>query len=271
MDLAGKNAVVTGGAQGIGRAIGEALIAEGAFVVILDLDENVVAQTVVEIQGTGYGCDVAQPNAINDIIKKIQTQHGQIDIWISNAGVISSDPDHAASGSDETWQRAWDIHVMSHVWAARALLPTMLSRGSGYFVNTASAAGLLSQIGDAPYSASKAAAISFAQSLAISHGDDGICSSVVCPQYVASAMLGYGANDEIPDHSGLLKPADVAQSVIDGMKAEDFLILPHTIVRTYAQLRANDPEKWIKGMQKLRRKLMSQTDGIDPKTIHLLI
>jgi NAD(P)-dependent dehydrogenase (short-subunit alcohol dehydrogenase family) len=129
----------------------------------------------------------------------------------------------------------------------------------------------LSQIGDAPYSATKAAAISFAQSLAISHGDDGILSSVICPQYVASSMLGYDANDIIPDHPSLLSPADVARAVIDGMKEQQFLILPHPIVGEYAKLRASDPEKWIKGMQKLRRRILSQNDGIDPKTMHLLV
>ncbi len=271
MDFAGKIAVVTGGAKGIGRAIAAALIAENADLVILDIDQDAVAKTADEIGAHGAACDVTQPSAIQAIIAHITQNLGNIDIWISNAGVISADPNHVASASDQIWQRAWDIHVMSHVWAARALLPDMIARGSGYFVNTASAAGLLSQIGDAPYSATKAAAINFAQSLAISHGDDGIQSSVVCPQYVASSMLGYDADDIIPDHPGLLTPADVARSVIDGIKEKHFLILPHPVVGEYAKLRASDPEKWIKGMQKLRRRILSETDGIDPKTMHLLV
>ena len=271
MELAGKIAVVTGGAHGIGRAIAEALIAEHADVVILDLNSVAVSKTADQIGAHGAACDVTHPSAIQQAINDITHDLGHIDIWISNAGVISADPDHVASASDQIWQRAWDIHVMSHVWAARALLPDMISRGSGYFVNTASAAGLLLQIGDAPYSATKAAAISFAQSLAISHGDDGILSSVICPQYVASSMLGYDVDDIIPDHPGLLTPADVARAVIDGMKEQQFLILPHPIVGEYAKLRASDPEKWIKGMQKLRRRILSQTDGIDPKTMHLLV
>ena len=271
MELAGKIAVVTGGAQGIGHAIAEALIAEHADVVILDLNPDAVSKTADQIGAHSAACDVTQPSAIQQTIADITNNFGNIDIWISNAGVISADPDHVASASDQIWQRAWDIHVMSHVWAARALLPEMIARGSGYFVNTASAAGLLSQIGDAPYSATKAAAISFAQSLAISHGDDGILSSVICPQYVASSMLGYDANDIIPDHPGLLTPADVARAVIDGMKEQQFLILPHPIVGEYAKLRTSDPEKWIKGMQKLRRRILSQNDGIDPKTMHLLV
>ena len=271
MDFDGKIAVVTGAAQGIGRAIAEALIAEHADVVILDIDPDAIAKTAHEIGAYGAACDVTQPKAIQEIVADIKHDLGHIDIWISNAGVISADPDHVASASDQIWQRAWDIHVMSHVWAARALLPDMIARGSGYFVNTASAAGLLSQIGDAPYSATKAAAISFAQSLAISHGDDGIQSSVICPQYVASSMLGYTADDIIPDHPSLLQPIDVAHTVIDGMKEQHFLILPHPIVGEYAKLRASDPEKWIKGMQKLRRRILSETDGIDPKTMHLLV
>ena len=271
MELTGKFAVVTGGVQGIGRAIAEALIAEHADVVILDLNPDAVSKTADQIGAHGAACDVTQPSAIQQAIADITHDLGNIDIWISNAGVISADPDHVASASDQIWQRAWDIHVMSHVWAARALLPDMIARGSGYFVNTASAAGLLSQIGDAPYSATKAAAISFAQSLAISHADDGILSSVICPQYVASPMLGYDADEMIPEHPGLLTPADVARTVIDGMKEQQFLILPHPIVGEYAKLRASDPEKWIKGMQKLRRRILSQTDGIDPKTMHLLV
>jgi NAD(P)-dependent dehydrogenase (short-subunit alcohol dehydrogenase family) len=271
MKLSGKIAVVTGGAQGIGRAIAAALIAEHANVAILDLDPDAVSKTAHDLGAYGAVCDVTQPSAIQEVIKDITHDLGNIDIWVSNAGVISADPDHVASASDQIWQLAWDIHVMAHVWAARALLPDMIARGSGYFVNTASAAGLLSQIGDAPYSATKAAAISFAQSLAISHGDDGIRSSVICPQYVASSMLGYDADDIIPDHPGLLSTTDVARAVIDGMKEQQFLILPHPIVAEYAKLRAGNPEKWIKGMQKLRRRILSQTEGIDPKTMHLLI
>lgn len=271
MEFAGKIAVVTGASQGIGRAIATALIAENADVVILDIDSDSVSKTAHEIGAHGAACDVTQPSAMQETIADITQNLGNIDIWISNAGVISADPDHVASASDQIWQRAWDIHVMSHVWAARALLPDMIARGSGYFVSTASAAGLLSQIGDAPYSATKAAAISFSQSLAISHGDEGIQSSVICPQYVASSMLGYGVDDIIPDHPGLLTPEDVARAVIDGMKEQHFLILPHPVVGEYAKLRASNPEKWIKGMQKLRRRILSQTDGIDPKTMHLLV
>ena len=154
---------------------------------------------------------------------------------------------------------------MSHVWAARTLLPDMIARGSGYFVNTASAAGLLLQIGDAPYSATKAAAISFAQSLAISHGDDGILSSVICPQYVASSMLGYDADDTIPNHPGLLTPADVARAVIDGMKEQQFLILPHKLSGNIQNCGPVIPKNGSKACKNCGAAYCHKPTGLTPK------
>lgn len=271
MEISGKIAVVTGAARGIGRAIAEALIAGGARVVICDLVLEQVSKTGKEIGATAIRCDVSKPDAIKDMIDTVQANIGAIDIFISNAGFVGGEPHHAASADDAIWQKSWDIHVMAHVWAARNLLPDMIKRKSGYLINVASAAGLLSQIGDAAYSASKAAALSFAESLAISHGDDGVKVSVVCPQYVASDMLGYSDPSAAPVHDGLITPAQVAETVIDGIVQETFLILPHDIVRSYVAHKASDHDRWIKGMRKLRRKALDQTGSTHPEKIHLLI
>lgn len=271
MDVDGKIAVVTGAARGIGRAIACALIKQGARVVICDLVLDQVTQTAHDIGATAIRCDVSKPDAVTDMIETIQNNIGPIDIFISNAGFVGGDPSHAASASDPIWQKSWDIHVMAHVWAARQLLPSMIDRGRGYLINVASAAGLLNQIGDAAYSASKAAAISVAESLAISHGDDGIAVSVVCPQYVASDMLGYSDPSRAPNHQGLLTPDDVARAVMDAIATERFLILPHEIVDQYAQNKARDYDRWIAGMRKLRRKALDETGSTRPEKIHLLI
>jgi len=271
MHVAGKIAVVTGAARGIGRAIAEALIAHGAKVAICDLNIDAVSKTAQDIGALPLQCDVTRATDITAMIDAVERDLGPIDIFVSNAGIIGGDPTHAASAPDAVWQKAWDIHVMAHVWAAQRLLPTMIERRSGYLINIASAAGLLNQIGDAPYSATKSAAISLAESLAISHGDDGIAVSVVCPQYVASDMLGYADPADAPKHDGLITPADVATAVMDGIAAERFLILPHPIVETYTQNKANDYDRWIRGMRKLRRKAMDETGSTHPEKIHFLI
>ena len=180
-----------------------------------------------------------------------------IDLFCSNAGIIATDgePWWATSAPNSTWQAMWEIHVMSHVYAARACLPGMLERGTGYFLNTASAAGLLSQVGDAAYSTTKHAAIGFAESLAITHGDDGIRVSVLCPQAVATRMVGsIGDGDGgTAGVDGILTPQQVADEVVQGLAREEFLILPHKEVVQYRQRKTDDYDRWIGGMRKLRR------------------
>ena len=190
MKLIDKTVIVTGGARGIGRALCRAFAANGARVVVADLLEEHAKIVAAEIEGLGVGCDVTNESEIQTLVRDAEKQYGPIDLFCSNAGICVGEPDHSASASNEAWQTCWDIHVMAHVYAARAVLPSMIARGEGYFVQMASAAGLLSQIGDAAYSASKHAAVGFAESLSITHGDDGIKVSVICPQYVATPMLG---------------------------------------------------------------------------------
>lgn len=251
MRLDGKIAVVTGAASGIGLAISRALIAYGARVVMSDIDAVALKTHADALGADSQICDVQSASGLAQMITHITNQIGPIDIYVSNAGVLSMDPTHAASTDDDLWQRAWDIHVMSHVRAARMLLPDMIERGAGCLINVASAAGLLTQIGDAAYSASKSAAISFAENLAIRHGDDGISIHVVCPQYVASPMLGYETetSQHLPD--GLLTPSDIADALMQAMEQNQILVLPHAVVGAYFNARATDHSKWIKGMRKL--------------------
>jgi short-subunit dehydrogenase len=175
-------------------------------------------------------------------------------LFCGNAGISIPDADGLAAGaSNADWTRIWEINVMSHVYAARALVPAMVARGSGYLLITASAAGLLSQIGSAPYSVTKHAAIGFAESLAITHGEQGIQVSVLCPQGVVTAMTrGQGDTPQAGD--GMLQPEDVAHSVIEGLADGRFLILPHPQVLTYMQRKTGDYDRWLRGMQKFRRK-----------------
>jgi len=254
MELNGKIAVVTGAASGIGLAIAQAMSEQGARVVLCDIDADNLHHAAKLLNAEFELCDVQSGDDLTRMITRVIQHIGPIDIYVSNAGVLSMDPSHAASTSDALWQRAWDIHVMSHVRAARILVPDMIARGGGYLINVASAAGLLTQIGDAAYSASKAAAVSFAENLAIRHGDDGIAVHVVCPQYVATPMLGYNnkTTHAIPD--GLITPRDVANAVLAAMKDRRVLVLPHAVVGGYFRTRATDHAKWINGMQSLNRR-----------------
>ena len=256
MELAGKLVVVTGGANGIGRALCERFHAEGARkVVVVDLEESNARSVAQGIDGDAYGVDVRDESAIKAMVDKVEAEHGPIDLFCSNAGIIALDgePWWATSAPNETWQAMWDIHVMSHVYAARACLPSMLERGSGYFLNTASAAGLLNQIGDAAYSTTKHAAVGFAESLAITHGDDGIGVSVLCPQAVATRMIGDNGDGGTAGVDGVLTPEAVADAVVTGLAEEVFLILPHKEVAEYRRRKTEDYDRWLGGMRKLRR------------------
>ncbi|WP_299501526.1 SDR family NAD(P)-dependent oxidoreductase [uncultured Roseobacter sp.] len=257
MEFSNKTVVITGGASGIGFALAALLSAKGAKVAIADLDADAVQTAAAHIGCLGMPCDVTDESRVQSLVTSVSEKLGEIDIYVSNAGVFHGQPDHAASATDDVWMRNWSVHVMAHVYAARALLPQMLKRGSGYFINVTSAAGLLNQIGDAAYSATKQAAVSFAESLAITHGDAGIGVSVVCPQYVATPLIGLQDADA-QTRPGLLTAEQVAQSILKGVEAGQFRILPHPEVARFAEMRAQNHDGWIEGMQRLRAKSLAK-------------
>ncbi len=252
MEIINKVIVVTGGAGGIGLAIAKEFIKESPKIVILvDIsfknfnfkDEKILCEE----------CDVTNELSFQNLIDKINLGFGLIDIFCSNAGILSLGSEQT---SNEDWSKNWNLHVMSHVFAAKKLLPEMLKRGSGYFVNTASAAGLLSHIDSITYSTTKHAAIGLAEWLAITYGKKGIGVSILCPQAVETAMTK-GREKEVSALDGMMKPEDVAIDVINAIKDEVFLISPHNEVVGYFQNKANNYSRWIGGMQKLKNRLQS--------------
>jgi len=262
-------AVVTGGGHGIGRALCRRLHADGITVAVVDIDGESAQVVADEVSGHAFAVDVGDENAMSALIESVEKGVGPIDLFISNAGVGFGDAGASAASKEgglhkieDRWDACWRVNVMAHVFAARSLLPRMTERGGGYLVNTASAAGLLSQIGDAAYTATKHAAVAFAESLAITHGEQGINVSIVCPQAVATRMIGieddsdsteggFGGNDV----DGILSADDVAECIVEGIKEGKFLILPHPQVATYVQRKASDHDRWIAGMQRFQRKL----------------
>ena len=251
MDIKGKIIVVTGAASGIGRALAVRFAAEGAkFVACADRDEPGAQATAKMMGGAAFKVDVSKEADIKGLIETVEKDHGPIDLFCSNAGIGVGG---GAETPDADWQRIWDINVMAHVWAARHLVPLMAARGGGYLLNTASAAGLLSQIGSAPYAVTKHAAVGLAEWLAITHGDAGIKVSVLCPQAVRTAMTA-GNPDGVASIDGMMEPEVLAESVVKGIAAEEFLILPHPEVINYMRNKTNDYGRWIGGMRKLNRR-----------------
>jgi NAD(P)-dependent dehydrogenase (short-subunit alcohol dehydrogenase family) len=273
MKLNNSVAFVTGGAHGIGRALCRALHTAGARVAVADLDLEAAANIAAEMNGLALGLDVSNEAQLIDAIDEAEKKLGPIDLFVSNAGVGFGDgADGAASADNEIWRTCIDIHLMAHVYAARVMVPRMRARGGGCLVNVASAAGLLSQVGDAAYSASKHAAVGFAESLAITHGDEGIQVCLVCPQAVATRMIGLDEDRPIGDADdgfggndvdGILSPGEVADNILDAVQAERFLVLPHPQVSTYFQRKANDHDRWINGMRRFRRSLINEQNEPD--------
>ena len=252
MKIENKVVVVTGGSGGIGKALALSFIKESARVVIL-LDINFSNFESKNNNLITKICDVTNEKALIRIIDEINLEFGLIDIFCSNAGMFSLGNEQTTI---EDWSNNWNLHVMSHVFAAKKLIPDMLKRGSGYFVNTSSAAGLLSHIDSATYSTTKHAAIGFAEWIAITYGKQGIGVSILCPQAVETAMTK-GRENEVSALDGMMKPEHVALDVIKAIKDEIFLISPHEKVLGYFQNKANNYSRWIGGMQKLRQKLKS--------------
>ncbi|HEY2178570.1 MAG TPA: SDR family oxidoreductase [Caulobacteraceae bacterium] len=251
MQVRDKVVVVTGGASGIGRALARRFAAEGAKkVIVADRDEAGAKAVAEEIGGAAFMVDVSREEEIGALIDAVEIGHGPIDLFCSNAGIGIGG---GAETPDKGWQRIWEINVMAHVWAARHLIPRMIARGGGYLLNTASAAGLLSQIGSAPYAVTKHAAVGLAEWLAITHGDDNIKVSVLCPQAVRTAMTA-GNEDGVASVDGMIEPEDVAEACVKAIEAEEFLILPHPEVLGYMRGKTADYGRWIGGMRKLNRR-----------------
>jgi NAD(P)-dependent dehydrogenase (short-subunit alcohol dehydrogenase family) len=250
MRIKDKIVVVTGAAGGIGAALARRFHQEGAkLVVCSDIDGEGAAATAAAVGGVAFRTDVSAEADIQHLIETVETDHGPIDLFCSNAGIGIGG---GAEASNAGWQRIWDINVMAHVWAARHLVPRMIARGGGYLMNTASAAGLLSQIGSAPYAVTKHAAVGLAEWLAITHGDDGIKVSVLCPQAVRTAMTA-GNPDGVASVDGMIEPDEVAECCVRAIEAEEFLILPHPKVLDYMRRKTTDYGRWIGGMRKLNR------------------
>jgi len=227
-------------------------VAEGAVVAISDLKKP--TQTASEIGTTAYQCDVSDEASVKDFISSVNRDHGLIDCYISNAGVGSGNGKFVAGASNESWEQAWRVNVMGSVYAARALIPDWIERGSGRFVITASAAGLLNQIGSTSYSCTKHAAVSLAESIAIEHGDQGVKSHCICPQYVRSNMTKGVAMAE-GSKDGLLEPKDVANALKAAIVADEFLVYPHPVVKDYFINRAMHQDAYLSGMRRLKAKV----------------
>jgi len=251
MQIKDRIVVVTGAASGIGKALAQRFAREGArLVVCSDINGPGATATAEEVGGIAFTTNVAKEEDISGMIEAVEEGHGPIDLFCSNAGIGVGG---GAETPDAAWQRIWDINVMAHVWAARHVVPRMIANGGGYLVNTASAAGLLSQIGSAPYAVTKHAAVGLAEWLALTYGDDGIKVSVLCPQAVRTNMTA-GNPDGVASIDGMMEPETVAESVVQALAAEDFLILPHPEVLTYMRNKTADYNRWIGGMRKLNRR-----------------
>ncbi len=255
MRIRDKVVVVTGGASGIGRALCLRFAAEGArAVVVSDINLDGIDRTVADIAGPtqvlGVRTDVAREEEVSRLVHTTLEAHGRIDLFCSNAGIFTPGGEEVA-GAD--WQRIWEINVMSHVYAARAVLPGMLARGEGYLLNTSSAAGLLSQVGSAPYSVTKHAAVGFAEWLSITYGKRGIRVSLLCPQAVRTAMTA-NTDGGVAGLDGMLEPEQLADTVIKTLDEERFLCLPHPEVLTYMRRKTDDYDRWLGGMRRLHER-----------------
>jgi NAD(P)-dependent dehydrogenase (short-subunit alcohol dehydrogenase family) len=263
MKLAGRVAVITGAASGIGAGLAQRFAAEGARAVVLGDVQDGPLQALADALNAQFGgdgksfvalaqrCDVTREADIRALAQAAESRFGRIDLFCSNAGLVRDGDENTP---DEIWQLNWNIHVMAHVWAARAVVPGMKARGEGYLMATASAAGLLSSLPSATYAVTKNATIAFAEKMAILHGDEGIRVSVLCPQAVATPLLrgreGKGAGVD-----GVMSVDTLVDAVIAGLDAERFLILPHPQVLEYFRRKATDYDRWLAGMRRMQTKI----------------
>jgi NAD(P)-dependent dehydrogenase (short-subunit alcohol dehydrogenase family) len=271
MELNDRVVVITGGGSGIGEALARAAHDAGArHVVVADLDAAGADRVAFDIGGTGIEIDVRDEDAIRQLVDRTQDAHGPIDLFVSNAGYVTT---AGLEDPNASIQNMWEVHCMAHIYAARAVVPSMIARGEGYLLNTASAAGLLTQIGSMSYSITKAAAVALGEWLAVTHHHQGIRVSVLCPQAVRTNIL-----QNSPDHrdrteadaweggvasgDGVLEPSDVARRCLDAIREERFLVLPHAEVATYVERKAVDRDRWLAGMRRFQSAL--HPDGVLP-------
>ncbi len=248
--------VVTGGAHGIGRALARRFAAAGAeTVIVADVDGDGAWAVAREIGGMAIRCDVASETEVAQLVEKVHIAKGRIDVFCSNAGIgVGGGPETA----DAEWQHIWEVNVMAHVYVARHTLPGMLARREGYILGTVSAAGLLNHMFAAPYGVTKAAALSFFEWLSIAHADEGIRISCLCPQGVKTDMLAAESRQGLDFLTATaLEPEQVAEFVLQGMRDERFLILPHPEVAEYFNRKATDYDRWLKGMRRLRASIVA--------------
>ena len=231
----------------------KAFLNEGAAGIMLaDLDAAAVAQAAAGIGCNGMACDVTDEAQVAALVAATEDQYGQVDVFCSNAGAGGNGL--LTDAANEVWQQQWELHVMSHLYAARAVLPGMIERGEGYLLNTASAAGLLAALGSGPYTVTKAAAVKFAEFLSITHGDDGIKVSVLCPQGANTAMAPRSLGDGQTD--GIIEASALAQTVVETMREERFHVLPHPEVEEYVRRKGDNVDRWLLGMQRLRKRTL---------------
>jgi NAD(P)-dependent dehydrogenase (short-subunit alcohol dehydrogenase family) len=263
MELHDRVAVITGAGSGIGEALARAARDAGArHVVVADLDAGGAERVAAEVEGTAVAIDVRDEDAIRQMVASTEDAQGPIDLFASNAGYVTT---AGLEDANASIQQMWEVHCMAHIYAARAVLPSMIARGEGYLLNTASAAGLLSQIGSMSYSITKAAAVSLAEWLAITHYHQGIRVSVLCPQAVRTNIVANSPDNRdgtpadfeggVASGDGVLEPADVAALCLDAMREERFLVLPHPEVATYVERKATDRDRWLAGMRRFQTAL----------------
>lgn len=264
MELKGKVVVVTGGGSGIGAGLVRRFAQEGAAgIVVADLAGDKAAAVAAEVAGTAptltVALDVSKEAEVQALITQATQRFGRVDVLCSNAGIIR---DGGLEAPNDDWQRCWDVNLMAHVYGARAVLPQMVARGEGYLVHTASAAGLLAHPTSATYSVTKHAAVSFAEWVAMNYGDKGIRVSCLCPQGVRTDMLlGQGGDRQSFLLEGSVSTEQVAECVVQAMRAETFLVLPHPEVLDYVRGKAADEDRWLAGMRRLRAKSEAMARG----------
>ncbi len=260
MDIKDRVVVITGAAAGIGEGLAERFHREGAkHIALVDLNLEATRKVAERVGGTAYAVDVADESQIQDLVAQVKAEAGPIDLFVSNAGYVTVGGLEAAT---EDLQRMWEVHVLAHLYAARAVVPDMIERREGYLLNTASAAGLLSQVGSLHYSITKHAAVALAEWLAITHGPQGIRVSVLCPQAVQTKILDNSptkhlmqGGPRVASGDGDLQPADVAEVVVQALREERFWVLPHPAVAEYARRKATDVDRWLNGMQRFQQRL----------------